>query len=220
MDDETHAAVMDYVTNLFAQEDDAMASIKPESEEAGIPQIHIRAVEGKMMQVLIRAAGVKRMIEVGTLAGYSGSWIARALPEDGKLICLELEEKHAEFSRGTFEKLGLSHKTEVRVGKALELLEALTPDGPFDGIFIDADKDGYLDYLAWALDNLRVGGLILAHNAFLHGDILGEDRVEDEGRKRAVRGMRAFNQTLADDERLLSTVIPVRDGTAVAIKVK
>ncbi len=213
MDETTHELLDKYVRELFAQEDETLKAIRPLSAEHGLPQIHIRPEEGRMLQFLLTAIGARCVVEIGALAGYSGVWIVRALPPDGRLITLEVDERHAAFARQVFDWAGLGERVEVRLGHAPSNLPELAAEGPFDAVFIDADKVGYPEYLAWAVENVRVGGLVMGHNAFSRG------RVVDSNEQGAgVQGLRAFNRQLAEDPRLLGTIIPVGDGIAVAVR--
>jgi caffeoyl-CoA O-methyltransferase len=201
----------DYVIDLFAQEDDALRWIQAEADRNELPQISIRAHEGRMLQILMRAIGARKVIEVGALAGYSGTWLARALPADGKLFTLEKSGKHAQIARASFERAGVADRVELIEGSALESLKKLTAQGPFDFMFIDADKVNYTNYLAWGVDNIRPGGFITAHNAYRGGRILAPESDDD-------KGMAAFNVALAREPRLDSTIIGVGDGMAVALR--
>lgn len=214
MDQRIHDALVNYTRDLYAGEDAVLQAVHLEADEHGLPRIHIRPEEGRVLQFLTRLAGVKTMVEIGTLAGYSGLWLARALPEDGRLITLEQNPEHAEVARHTFERAGLAGRVEVRLGAALDLLRDLTQEGPFDAVFIDADKGSYPEYLTWAIENIRPGGLIMAHNAFLHGAVIGMR----ERNARDINAVQTFNRRLADDVRLLGTIIPVGDGIAAAIR--
>ncbi|MBN1119745.1 MAG: O-methyltransferase [Anaerolineae bacterium] len=208
--------LVEYVRELYAVEDEALRRSKTLSIERGIPQINIRPEEGRILQLMLMAVGAKKVVEIGTLAGYSGTWMARALPEDGRLISLEIEEEHAEAAREVFEKAGVGDRVEIRVGPAMATLVEIEGLGPFDAVFIDADKTGYPDYLAWAVENLRVGGLVMAHNTFRRGNV-----VNPEAQNRPdVIAMKQFNERLANDPRLLGTIIPVGDGIGTAIRVK
>ncbi|MDQ3318093.1 MAG: O-methyltransferase, partial [Actinomycetota bacterium] len=146
-------AIDDYVAGLFAPPDEALEASLRESERAGLPSINVSATEGKLLQMLVEISGTRRVLEIGTLGGYSAIHFARALPDDGALISLELDENHAEVARRNVERAGLSDKVEVRVGDARQGLERLIEngEGPFDLIFIDADKEGYPEYLGWSL---------------------------------------------------------------------
>jgi len=211
MDEQTRARLDDYVTSLYARPDAALAAIQDEAGRHALPQISLQPHEGRLLQVLARAVSARRIVEIGTLAGYSGTWLARALPDDGRLYTLELNPKHAAVARANFERAGVGGRVEVLEGDALALLDGLRARGPFDLVFIDADKERYPQYLDWAVDNLRVGGLVTAHNAFRHGGVLAPAADAD-------RAMHAFNRALAEHPRLLATIIGVGDGMAVGIK--
>ena len=164
MDDK--AARDAYVSELFAQEDEVLAWIQAETRRHNMPQISLSAQEGRLLQWLAQVVGASRIVEIGTLAGYSGTWLARALPEDGMLYTLEVSSLHARVARASFARGGLTARVQLLEGPALESLQTVSAQAPFDLIFIDADKEGYPQYLAWALEYLRVGGVIASHNAF------------------------------------------------------
>ncbi len=216
MNEAATEALTQYIRDLYAPEDDLLRAVRAESAALGFPQIHIRPEEGRMLQVLLTAVGARRVVEVGTLAGYSSLWIARALPADGRLITLEQDPERAEVARAFFARAGLDARVEVRPGRALDTLPALTAEGPFDALFLDANREIYPVYLDWAVENVRSGGLIMAHNAFLRGGIIG--LIERD--PRTVEGMRAFNRRLAEDPRLLATIVPVGDGIALAVRLE
>ncbi len=207
----TQAGLNTYITDLFAPEDDALRWIQAEAERNGLPAISILPFEGRLLQLLLHALGAKQIVEIGALAGYSGTWLARALPADGKLYTLEKSSKHAKVARAAYEKAGVANRVELIEGDAQESLRKLSAKGPFDFIFIDADKGGYPAYLAWAVENLRVGGMVAAHNALRHGRIIAPESDDD-------RAMIAFNQALADNPLLESGIIGVGDGLAVGIR--
>jgi caffeoyl-CoA O-methyltransferase len=211
MDEETQRKLEQYVTDLFAPEDDVLKWIRAEAERNQLPAIHVRPADGRLLQILMLAIGARLAVEIGTLAGYSGVWIARALPPDGKLYTLEKSSKHAQVARASFERAGIGKKVEVREGSALDWLQKLSAQGPFDFVFIDADKSGYAAYLAWAVDNLRLGGIVAAHNAFRDGRVLVPESDDD-------RAIQAFNEALASNPRLDSTILAIGDGMAVGIK--
>ena len=207
--------VDDYVGGLFAPPDPALENALRRSREAGLPEINISATEGKLLRMLAEMVGARRILEIGTLGGYSAIHFARALPEDGALISLELDERHAAVARENVAEAGLESKIEVRVGDARELLAGMVEngEGPFDVVFIDADKGGYPEYLDWALRLSRPGALILGDNAIRGGGVL------DAGDESS-RAMREFNEKLARDERLSAIVVPLIregiDGLAIA----
>jgi len=214
MDQTTQEALTGYVRDLFAPEDEALRGILQASEARGLPQIHVKSHEGQMLQFLIKAVGARRAVEIGTLGGYSGTWIARALPADGKLITLDNNPDHAEVARESFKRAGVADRVEVRLGDAKQSLAALAKDGPYDAVFIDADRPSYTEYLAWGIDHVRPGGLIAAHNALFGGSVVGvpgKDPVH-------VEAVKAFNKALASDPRLFGTIIPIGDGIAAAIR--
>ncbi|MCZ6530427.1 MAG: O-methyltransferase [Chloroflexi bacterium] len=205
-------AIENYVRKTFAVEDEILSTIRSEIPRRGLPEITVRPEEGRFLQFLVAASGARLALEIGTLGGYSGVWIARGLPTGGKLITLELSEEHAAVAADHFEMAGVTDKVEMRVGDAHELLQDLAYEGPFDFVFIDAEKEGYPAYLDWAETNLRPRGMIAGHNAFVHGAIV--DSADRDPRAVAVR---RFNERLADDERFISVVFPAGDGTAVAV---
>jgi caffeoyl-CoA O-methyltransferase len=201
-----------YISQTFAVEDQALGLIRKGISESGLPQISIRPEEGRFLQFLVQASRAKLALEIGTLGGYSGTWIARGLVENGRLITLEVDPHHAAVAREHFKIAGVADRVEVREGNALDLLPQLSSVGQFDFIFIDAEKEGYPDYLDWALENLQPGGIVVAHNAFLHRDILNQtDKTE------RIKSMQQFNNRLASDQRLISTIFPAGDGLAIGV---
>jgi predicted O-methyltransferase YrrM len=203
-----------YISELFAGEDEALRLAREDSSRKGLPAISVNPEEGRFLQLLVRACGVRKAVEIGTLGGYSGIWIARGLAPGGKLITLEKDTYHAQVAREHFEAGGVEDLIEVRVGNAHQLLAGLAREGPFDFIFIDAEKEGYNAYFDWAIENIRVNGVIAAHNAFRGGSIVG-DRADDAYSEI----MRTFNQRVAADPRVISTIYPAGDGTLLAVRV-
>jgi predicted O-methyltransferase YrrM len=203
-----------YITDLFAAQDHALEKALEEIRKNGLPEITITPEEGRFLQFLVRASGSTLAVEIGTLGGYSGIWIARGLAVGGRLITLEIEPKHAQVARQNFDRAGVGNRVEIREGDAHQLLEHLTTDSPFDFIFIDAEKIGYPRYLEWAINNTVTGGLIVAHNA-LRGGWIVDDSALDE----ANVAMREFNRMVAEDKRLLATIYPGGDGMVVAVRV-
>jgi caffeoyl-CoA O-methyltransferase len=205
----------DYIENLFAPQDEALEAAVRESRRAGLPQIQVSPNEGKLLQLLAELAGVRRILEIGTLGGYSTIHLARGMAEDGTLISLEIDERHAEVARQNVERAGLGGRVEIRVGDARELLAELAErdEGPFDLIFIDADKTGYPEYLEWALNLSRPGSLILGDNTIWGGTII-------DPRDNSTRAIHEFNERLASDPRLSAIILPLMrgsvDGLAIA----
>jgi caffeoyl-CoA O-methyltransferase len=203
-----------FVRQTFAQDDDTLLKVRQNTIDNGLPEISIRPEEGQVLGFLARLIGARRILEVGTLAGYSGIWLARALPDDGQLITLELDPHNARIAREHFDLAGVGDRVTIIEGEAHHTLAQIMPnDKPFDMVFLDADKEGYLDYLAWSLAHVRSGGLITGHNAFREGKLLS---TPPDQRSRATLDML---HTLATDPRLIGTIIPVGDGIAVAMVV-
>ncbi len=200
-----------YIGELFAQEDDALLWIQAEAQRSGLPTISVQPFEGKLLYLLVKSLGAKRAVEIGTLAGYSGTWIARALPADGKLYTLERSGKHAAVARASFERAGVADRVELLEGPADQSLERISSKGPFDFVFIDADKPSYSVYFEWAANHLRPGGMVAAHNALRGGRVVAPETDDD-------RGMANFNRTLAQDSRFDSLILNIGDGTAVGIR--
>jgi caffeoyl-CoA O-methyltransferase len=203
--------ILEYVRNLFAREDPPLRSARLRHEEEELPAIHISADEGKAILVLLRAIRADRVLEIGTLGGYSGIWIARALPPGGTLTTIEQDGRHAAAARRAFAEAGLSEKVQLIEGDAREVLPMLQP--PFDAVFVDADKESQEAYYHEAMRLLKPGGLLLCDNAFIH------ERVLDAHDTRAdVEGVRACNRAASEDSRLTATILPIRDGLLVGVK--
>jgi predicted O-methyltransferase YrrM len=203
-----------YITELFAGQDGALKQAREESVRKGLPAISVTPEEGRFLQFLVRACGVRNALEIGTLGGYSGIWIARGLAPGGKLITLEKDPYHAQVAQEHFVAGGVAGLVEIRVGNAHQLLSELVPEGPFDFVFIDAEKEGYNMYFDWALANTRLNGVIAAHNAFRGGSVVG-DRADDAYTKT----MRSFNQRVAEEPRVISIIYPAGDGTLLAVRI-
>lgn len=204
-----------YIGEMFSPQDEALRAALEESRRAGLPEIHISPAQGRLMQLLVELSGAREVLEIGTLGGYSAIYLARALPEDGRLVSLELDEEHARVARANLERAGLGDRVEVRDGDAKVTLDAMreTGEGPFDLVFIDADKEGYSEYLEHSLRLTRPGALILADNTIWGGAVI--DGANEEG-----AALREFNRSLASNEQLSATIVPLLrervDGMAVA----
>jgi caffeoyl-CoA O-methyltransferase len=199
-------AVLDYLHGVHVPQDAGLARAFAVPE--GMPAIQVGADEGRLLHLLLKLAGAKRVVEVGTLAGYSAIHMARALPGDGHLWSIEYEPRHAEAARANLAAAGLADRVTVLVGAGKDVLPTLVDRGPFDAVFIDADKESYDFYGAWALANLRPGGLVLGDNAYLFGKLL-----EDTARGRA---MRTFHEQVAAG--CDSVCAPTPDGLVIGIK--
>ena len=202
-----------YLKKLFDIENKHFSFAK-ESANKIRPEMSISFLEGKILEVLLKMIKAKRVIEVGTFTGYSALWIARALGSDGKLWTLEYESEHASLAKKALSDFS---NCEVMEGNALDSLNSLKGEGPFDAIFIDADKGGYMDYLNWANEHIRKGGLIIGDNTYLFENIYLESPTNDVTKK-AWEVMRKFNKTLSDTEKYTSIILPTTEGMTVSIK--
>ncbi|WP_273842396.1 O-methyltransferase [Rubrobacter calidifluminis] len=215
MDEAVLEALDAYVECLFAPQDEALEFTLSASRRAGLPDIQVSPAEGRLLQLLALMVGAGRILEIGTLGGYSAIHLARALPDVGTMVSLEASAHHAEVARANIEHAGLSEKVEVRTGDARKLLARMIQDGeePFDVVFIDADKRGYPEYLELSLTLSHPGTLILADNTFRGGAVV---QPADE----TSRVLHEFNLSLARDPRLDSILIPVVrervDGLSIA----
>ena len=204
-----------YVEDLFSPSDEILDAALRDSRRAGLPEINVSPNEGRLLQLLVEIAGARRVLEIGTLGGYSAIHFARALPEDGTMISLEIDEHHAKVARNNIARAGLSEKVEIRVGDAHELLASLieVDEGPFDLIFIDADKESYPEYLDASLRLARRGSLILGDNTIREGTVLHPQDA-------TARATREFNERIARDPTLSSIALPLIreriDGLTIA----
>jgi caffeoyl-CoA O-methyltransferase len=219
MDKNIFAAVDDYISNLFEKEDSSLKATEQSIIDSKIPAISISPNQGKFLQILARTNNAKKVLEIGTLAGYSTIWLARALPKNGKLITLEYEPLHARVAQKNIEHAGLESIVEIREGKALDLLPKLVEEGagPFDMIFIDADKAPYKEYFDWSLKLSRSGTLIVADNVIREGKVLDAKSTDE-----MVNGVKRFNAALAANPAVTATIIQTvgskeHDGMALAI---
>jgi caffeoyl-CoA O-methyltransferase len=200
-----------FIDQTYAAEDDVLRQVRAHSRAGGLPEIQIKPEEGRFLQFLVAAGRVRRALEIGTLGGYSGIWIARGLRRGGRLITLEREPAHARVAGENFERAGVSRQVEIRVGEAQRLLREMR-GARFDFIFIDAEKRGYPAYLRWAIAHLSPHGLLAAHNAFRHGGLVDPADTSEE-----TRALRLFHQRLSRTRGWISTVFPGGDGMAVAV---
>jgi len=208
-----------YISGLLGAEDEVLKQTIQSLEKENIPQISVSANQGKFLQVMAKLVGAKRILELGTLGGYSTIWMARALPDDGKIITLELAAKHAAVAQKNIENAGLAEKVELRVGKALDSLKKMIEanEGSFDMIFIDADKQPYAEYFSLALKLSRKGTLIIADNVIREGKVL-----DAENKDEMVMGANRFNQALAATSGVTATIIQTvgnkeHDGMALIV---
>ena len=202
-----------YLSGVYAPEDAVLKEARERSLKAGLPEIQVGPMDALHLEVIARAAGARKAVEIGTLGGYSGIVLARALGEGGLLHTFELEARHAEVARESFRMAGVLDRVRIHVGSALERLPDCEGDGPFDLVFIDADKESYPAYLDWAARHLRVGGVVLGDNAFAFGELA-------DGRGAGPVGMRKFNEELAKGGRFRATILPTGEGLAMGVKVR
>lgn len=215
-------ALADYVFKLFKPEDDILAGTRVRAQQAGLPAIHVSPFDGLHLEVLARAAGAKKIVEIGTLAGLSGTCLARGLSPGGHLHTFEYEPRHAQVAAETFRLARVDHFVTIHVGAALTNLPKIESHAPFDLVFIDADKENYPNYLAWAAKHLRPGGIVLADNAFAWG-LLTEPsdsaRLKEPSQRAARDAIHAVNSRLADPNGpFRSTMLPTGEGLAMGVR--
>ena len=214
---EMWTAVDQYIERLLVGDDAALHAVLQSSQEGGLPAIAVSPAQGKWLSLMAKAIGARRILEIGTLGGYSTIWLARALPSSGKLLTIEMNLHHADVARRNFSRAGVAHLIDVRVGRALEVLPALANEPPFDFVFIDADKPPYAEYLDWSIKLSHSGTMIVADNVVRDGDVLDE-----QSNDAAVQGIRRFNDALASDTRVSATELQTvgvkgYDGFAVVL---
>jgi predicted O-methyltransferase YrrM len=203
MNQETWADVDRYITDTLVPQDEVLTEAVRASEAAGLPSIAVSASQGKLLHIIARAMGVRSALEIGTLGGYSTIWIARALLGGGRMITLEADPKHAEVARANIARAGFAEIVDVRLGKALDTLPKIQAEGkgPFDLVFIDADKPSIPQYYEWALKLTRPGSLIVVDNVVRDGGLI------DPNGDEAVQGVRKLHEILAKDNRVSATTI-------------
>jgi predicted O-methyltransferase YrrM len=207
-----------YIERLFVHPDESLTQNLKDATAAGLPTINVSPNEGKLLYLIAKMSRARRILEIGTLGGYSTTWLARALPVDGKLITLELDQTHAAIARRSLDRAGVSDRVEIRIGRAVDSLRTLIDhvEPPFDLIFIDADKPSYPDYLTLAMQLARPGTIILADNLIRNGRVMNAQSTDENA-----RGARAYNAAIAAHPRLESIVLPIirenLDGLAISI---
>jgi predicted O-methyltransferase YrrM len=218
MANEQWNAVDRYITDVLVPGDPALDAAMASIQEARLPPISVSAPLGKLLHILALAVGARRVLEVGTLGGYSTIWLARALPPDGRLVTLELDPRHAEVATANIARAGLSDVVEIRLGRAIDTLPVLAEEGygPFDLVFIDADKPSNADYFEWALRLGRVGTTIVVDNVVRNGKVADPDCDDAD-----VEGVRRLNALIASEPRVVATAIQTvgskgYDGFALA----
>lgn len=207
-----------YVEHLFVTPDAALDQNLADADAAGLPSINVSPNQGRLLYMIAKMSRAQRVLEIGTLGGYSTTWLARALPKNGEVVTLEMKPENAAVARKNLERAGVGHIVDIRVGRGDESLRRMIADGeePFDLIFIDADKPGYVGYLTQVMQLSHSGTVILADNLIRHGDVL-PDVPPDEN----AAGVKAYNALIASDPRLESILLPVLrgkvDGLSISI---
>lgn len=215
---EERTAILHEVERRFAPEDNVLRECVARMQRAGAPEMQVSPLQGKLLQVLALTSNAQKVLEIGTMAGYSGVWLARVLPPGGKLISLEVDPGYAALAQEIFALAGLTERTEVRVGPALELLPGLVAEAPFDLIFIDADKSNNAQYLQWALKLSRPGALIIADNIVRHGRTFQSPPPDDSS-----AGAAEYMAAILADPRLVSVALlnddPINgiDGFSISV---
>ena len=219
MNQSLFASVDQYIANLLAPEDAVLKATEESIIDNQIPQISVSPNQGKFLQVLATLCRAQRILEVGSLAGYSTIWLARALPKDGRLVTIEFDALHAAVAQENIRRAGLAEQVDIRIGKAIEILPEIEAEGigPFDMIFIDADKPPYPEYYEWALKLSRPGTLIIADNVIREGKVLDPNSDDEK-----VQGVQRLNEILAKDTRVTATIfqtvgVKEYDGMAMAV---
>lgn len=210
-------AVDQYITEQIVHEDDALRAASEATVTAGLPQIAVAPNQGKLLSLLARLVGARNILEIGTLAGYSTIWLARGMQDGGRIVTLEADDRHAAVARENFRRAKLDGVIDLRVGKALETLPAVSAKPPFDLVFIDADKPSIPEYFRWALRLTRRGGLIIVDNVVREGAVI--DGASEDA---AVQGVRRLNEMLASENRVSATTIQTvgvkgHDGMTIAL---
>ena len=217
MPQEQWTAVDEYINSSVVRPDEALGSALRATAEAGMPPIAVSAAQGKLLGMLAGLVGATRILEIGTLGAYSTIWLARAVTDGGRVITLEIDPGHAEVARKNIANAGLDGVAEVRVGAALDTLPSLTPDGPFDLTFIDADKANIPAYFDWAVKLSRPGAVVVVDNVVRNGALIDESSADPN-----VQGVRRLHEALTTDERVTATTIQTvgskgYDGFTIAV---
>lgn len=211
--------IADYVEKIFKPEDAVLKEIVERTKKEGLPEIQLSAIDALHLEVIARLVGAKKAVEIGTLAGYSGVSILRGMGKAGELHTFEVDRKHADVAKESFKKAGFEKQAIVYVGPALDNLPKIEKMGPFDLVFIDADKVSYPKYLRWAEKNLRLGGVVVADNTFAFG-MIADQLFNSSSEEEDVKALRAFNQEVAQGGHFLGTIFPTGEGLTVAVVIK
>ena len=211
-------ALSRWAEQVFTPEDAVLREIRERAVAEGLPAIAVGRMDGLHLEVLARAFGARKAVEIGTLGGYSGVCLLRGMGPGGVLHTFELQEKNAAVARDSFARAGFATQAIVHVGPARQTLPAINTLGPFDLCFIDADKTGYPDYLDWAAENLRVGGVVLGDNAFGWGGVAASDGAGHD--PASIQALRSFSEALCRSGRFRATMLPTAEGMALGVKLR
>ena len=215
---EVDQKTFDWLCDCFCPEDPLLVNIRLRAEHRGLPPIHVGRFDGLHLEVLARACNARKIVEVGTLAGYSGIHLLRGMPADGKLFTFEYSAAYAEVAKESFREAGFETQVELHIGAALDLLPTLEANGPFDLVFIDADKENYPNYLSWAEKNLRTGGLVIADNALAFG-MLALPSCDPPKDQKTAEAIRTFNREIVKSGHFRATFLPTGEGMVVGVKI-
>ncbi len=211
--------IANYVFEELKLGDAQLEEVLAHCEKSGLPSIAVCPSDGRHLEVIAAASHARRAVEIGTLGGYSGICLLRGMGRTGKLHSFEMDPHHAQVAIENFERCGYKEQAEVHIGPALENLDSIKSQGPFDLVFIDADKLNYPNYLKWAIDNLKVGGMIIGDNTFAFGNIQ-KNSVADEALQAQVTALRQFNRELSQSNRFATTILPTGEGMTIAVKTR
>lgn len=211
--------LVEYAYQTFRPEDHVLESVRLESSRKGLPESSDLSFDTLHLEILVRMTGAYRAVEIGTLGGYTGIGICRGLVHGGTLHTFEENPHHAEVARLNFLKAGCLDLVRMHIGPALENLPRISKEAPFDLVFINAEHECYPDYLKWATDHLRLGGVVIAENTFAYGRISSHDYASPK-EQRAIEGLRRFNSEITESGRYRATLLPTVEGMTVAVKIR
>lgn len=214
---QTNPKIFEYVEEVFCPEDAVLKKIRAISQSHDLPNIQVGLLDGLHLEVLVRGFNAKKVVEVGTLGGYSATCIVRGLAPGGHLYTCEIDPPHLAAAKESFKMAGIEGQVTLLEGPALDTLPSIEKHAPFDLVFLDADKTNYPNYLEWAYKNLRTGGALIADNTFAFGYI-ADRKIDDPQTLAAVLALKLYNQRVARDGRFRSTILPTGEGMTISIK--
>ncbi len=216
---QSNLEIADYVEEVFQPEDWVLASVREKTKSEGLPEIQVCSMDALHLEVLTRMSGAKKILEIGTLAGYSGIAMLRGAGPGGFLYTLEKDSKHAAVARENFKAAGFENSVKVCEGSALDSLETLSSEAPFDLVFIDADKGNYANYFDWSAKRLKKGGVVIGDNCFAFGTV-HQKEFDHPNSKKIAEQLNAFNVAVARHPEFRSTMLPTGEGMLVAVKIE